>query len=73
MSDKPFFRESNRWRFIGLVVMFAAVFIPRQVVLTFENAWLPREITTAGVFVIAGVVLLVYPNIREGIKLWRAK
>jgi hypothetical protein len=71
MSEKPFFRESNVWRLIGLVVLLAAgVFaaLAPETKPAFSNATV--SLTVPGICAALGFLLAGYPTIKELVLAW---
>jgi len=71
MNEKPFFRESNVWRLIGLVVLIAAgvlaMVAPEAKGFGYETV----SVTVPGIIAILGGLLLCFPTIKEAFITWR--
>jgi hypothetical protein len=73
MNQKPFLRESNIWRLIGLAILIGAgilaLFAPPIEAFKIDEQ---RAITVPGIIALVGGILMLFPLIKEAFIMWKA-
>ncbi|MBE7411443.1 MAG: hypothetical protein L6Q54_10990 [Leptospiraceae bacterium] len=59
---RSFFRPSNIWRFIGLLISVAGLYVKTIIVYDFNNG---RQITSNALYFSAGLFLALLPTLKE--------
>lgn len=74
-QEKPFFRESNIWRLIGLALLVAAGVFALFAPLDAKGfAWNEHgSVTVPGIIALIGGVMLCFPTMKEAYLTWRGR